>query len=192
MQAGADVIVAQGGEAGGNSGWVATSVLVPQVADIAGERPVVAAGGIADGRGLVAALALGAHGVSMGTRFLASSEMSIAAAWKQRIVAADAVDAVKVVNSDRIMPPFNRPGGPAQPRALRTPLIDRLREDPASIDPAQAGAELRAALLAGHGEEHLPFTGQSAGLVHEVLPAADIIRQVLAEAEATITALAAR
>ena len=192
VQAGADVIVAQGSEAGGNGGWVAMSVLVPQVADIAGEVPVVAAGGIADGRGLVAALALGAQGVSMGTRFLASSEMSIAAAWKQRILAADAVDAVKVINSDRIMPPFNRPGGPAQPRALRTPLIDRLRDDPTAIDPAQAGAEFRAALLDGHGEEYLPFTGQSAGLVHEVLPAAEIIRQVLADAQATIAALAQR
>jgi enoyl-[acyl-carrier protein] reductase II len=192
VRAGADVIVAQGGEAGGNGGWVAMSVLVPQVVDLAGDVPVVAAGGIADGRGLVAALALGAQGVSMGTRFLASSEMSIAAAWKQRIVEADAVDAVKVVNSDRVMPPFNRPGGPAEPRALRTPLIDRLRDEPASIDPAKFGAEFRAALLAGHGEEQLPFTGQSAALVHEVLPAGEIIRQVMDDAHATIAALADR
>ena len=75
LDTGADVIVAQGGEAGGHSGWVSTMVLVPQVVDVAGDVPVVAAGGIADGRGLAAALALGAQGVSMGTRFLASHEM---------------------------------------------------------------------------------------------------------------------
>ncbi len=191
VAAGADVIVAQGGEAGGNGGWVSTMVLVPQVVDVAGDRPVVAAGGIADGRGLAAALALGAQGVSMGTRFLASTEMRIAGAWKDRIVAADALDAVKVDNSERIMPPFNRPGGPAQPRALRTSLTERLRADPESIDAGRVAADLRAALLRGMGEDHLPFTGQSAGLVHDVLPAADIVRRVAADAEATIASLRA-
>jgi enoyl-[acyl-carrier protein] reductase II len=117
--AGADVIVAQGSEAGGNSGWVSTMVLVPQVVDVAGAMPVVAARGIADGRGLAAALALGPQGVSLGTRFLASTEVAVAEEWKQRIVAADALDAVKVEHSDRVLPPFNRPGGPAQPRRRR-------------------------------------------------------------------------
>jgi enoyl-[acyl-carrier protein] reductase II len=181
-----DVIVAQGGEAGGNGGWVATMVLVPQVVDLAGDVPVVAAGGIADGRGLAAALALGAQGVSMGTRFLASTELPIAAEWKQRVLDADALDAVKVTGSERVMPPFNRPGGPAEPRALRTPLIDRLREAPDSVDPAEVGAEFRAALLEGRGHEYLPFTGQSAALVHEILPAAEIVRRIVAEAEAVL------
>ena len=189
LAAGVDVIVAQGGEAGGNGGWVATMVLVPQVVDLAGDVPVVAAGGIADGRGLAAALALGAQGVSMGTRFLASTELAIAAEWKQRVLDADALDAVKVAGSERVMPPFNRPGGPAEPRALRTPLIDRLREDPESVDPAEVGAELRAALVEGRGHEYLPFAGQSAALVHEILPAAEIVRRVVAEAEATLQRL---
>jgi nitronate monooxygenase/enoyl-[acyl-carrier protein] reductase II len=183
VAAGADAIVAQGGEAGGNGGWVSTMVLVPQVVDIAGDVPVIAAGGIADGRGLAAALALGAQGVSMGTRFLATTEMRIAGEWKQRIVDADALDAVKVTNSERVMPPFNRPGGPAEPRALGTPLIAQLREHPEWIDPAAMGARLRASLLAGGGHEYLPFTGQSAGLVHDVLPAGEIVRRVVAEAE---------
>ena len=88
IDAGADVLVAQGTEAGGNAGWVTTMVLVPAVVDVAGEAPVVAAGGIADGRGVAAALALGAQGVSLGTRFLATTEMTIDTAWKDRIVAA--------------------------------------------------------------------------------------------------------
>jgi enoyl-[acyl-carrier protein] reductase II len=187
VEAGADVIVAQGGEAGGNSGWVSTMVLVPQVVDIAGDVPVIAAGGIADGRGLAAALALGAQGASLGTRFLAATEMPVADEWKRRIVAADALDAVKVVNSARVMPPFNRPGGPAEPRALTTPLIEQLREHPEWIDPSVMGLRLREALLAGRGDEYLPFTGQSAGLISDVLPAAEIVARVVAEAEEALS-----
>ena len=191
VTAGADVIVAQGGEAGGNGGWVSTMVLVPQVVDIAGDIPVIAAGGIADGRGLAAALALGAQGVNLGTRFLATTEMNVADTWKQRIVAADALDAVKVANSARVMPPFNRPGGPAEPRALSTPLIEQLRRNPEWIDPAVMGARLRASLLAGGGHEYLPFTGQSAGLISDVRPAAEIVERIVAEAEATLAGLGA-
>ena len=190
VQAGADVIVAQGGEAGGNSGWVSTMVLVPQVVDVAGEIPVVAAGGIADGRGLAAALALGAQGVSMGTRFLASTEMAVAEAWKRRIVEAEALDAVKVPNSERVLPPYSRPGAEAEPRALRTPLIEQLRAHPEWLDPAVMGPRLRAAVLEGRGDQYLPFAGQSVGLIDDVLPAAEIVRRVVAEAEAVIAGAA--
>jgi enoyl-[acyl-carrier protein] reductase II len=186
LDAGADVIVAQGGEAGGNGGWVATMVVVPQVVDLAGDTPVVAAGGIADGRGLAAALALGAQGVNMGTRFLATKEMAVADEWKERIVEADALDAVKVVNSERVMPPFNRPGGPAEPRSLRTELVDRLRDDPDSVDPATLGPKLVEALLAGRGHEYLPFAGQSAGLVHDIPSAREVIERTVSEAEAAL------
>jgi len=182
--AGADVIIAQGGEAGGHCGSVSTMVLVPQVVDVAGDIPVVAAGGIADGRGLAAALALGAQGVSMGTRFLASAELGIADEWKRRIVEADALDAVKVVNSERVLPPYSRPGSTVEPRALSTPLIEQLREHPDSVDPSATGPRLREAVLAGRGDEYLPFAGQSAGLIDEVLPAGEIVRRVVAEAEA--------
>jgi enoyl-[acyl-carrier protein] reductase II len=188
VAAGADVIVAQGGEAGGHSGTVATMVLVPQVVDVAGDIPVVAAGGIADGRGLAAALALGAQGVCMGTRFLAAEEMRIDAAWKRRILEADAADAVHVRNSERVLPPYNRPGARVEPRALRTPLIDQLRDHPEWIDPAQLGPRIRDAVLAGRGDEYLPFTGQSVGLIHEVLPAAEIVRRTVAEAETALGA----
>jgi enoyl-[acyl-carrier protein] reductase II len=190
VAAGADVIVAQGAEAGGHCGSVAAMVLVPQVVDVAGETPVVAAGGIADGRGLAAALALGAQGVSMGTRFLASTELGIAEAWKHRIVEADAADAVKVPNSERVLPPYNRPGARVEPRALHTPMIDTLRDHPEWLDPRTAGPRLRDAVLEGGGHQYLPFAGQSAGLVDEVLPAGEIVRRVLAEAEAALTAAA--
>jgi enoyl-[acyl-carrier protein] reductase II len=184
----ADVIIAQGGEAGGNSGWVSTMVLVPQVLDVAGDIPVVAAGGIADGRGLAAALVLGAQGVSIGTRLLASHEMAIAQEWKQRIVDADAVDAIKMVNSERVMPPYSRPGERAEPRTLATRLVEQLRAEPERVDPAQVGPRILAALRSGRAHEYVPFTGQSAGLVHDVRPAAEIVAEVVSDAEAALAA----
>ena len=187
LECGADVLVAQGWEAGGNSGWVATMVLVPQVVDAAGDVPVLAAGGIADGRGLAAALALGAQGAVLGTRFLASAEMTVDPAWKERIVAADATDSVKVAATARIMPPVTLelpPGAPPVPRALRTPLIDQLERDPESVDPAELGPKLVAEIRANRGHDLLPFTGQSAALVHDVAPAAEIVRRLMAEARA--------
>jgi nitronate monooxygenase/enoyl-[acyl-carrier protein] reductase II len=187
VAAGADVIVAQGGEAGGHSGSVATIVLVPQVVDLAGDVPVVAAGGIADGRGLAAALMLGAQGVSMGTRFLASTEIPVSDDWKRRIVAADALDAVKVPRSERVLPPYNRPGARVEPRALHTPLIAQLQTHPEWIDPATMGPRIKDAVIAGRGDEYLPFTGQSAGLIDDVLPAGEIVERTVAEAEAVLS-----
>ena len=151
LAAGADVLIAQGGEAGGNGGWVSSMVLVPQVVDVAGDTPVVAAGGIADGRGVAAAFALGAAGVSLGTRFLASTEMSISQEWKQRIVDADALDAVKVAHSELVLPPANLPAWPAQPRALRMLLTDQLEQDPDAVDPADLKERLVGALQEDRG-----------------------------------------
>ena len=181
IDAGADVLVAQGTEAGGNAGWVSTMVLVPAVVDVAGDVPVVAAGGIADGRGIAAAFALGAQGVSLGTRFLAIDEMTIDAAWKDRIVAAGALDAVKVPHSERVMPPFTLPQTrvPFAPRALRTELIDQLEADPDSVDPAELGPQLLAAVRAGGGHDLLPFAGQSAALVHDIVPAAELVARLV-------------
>jgi hypothetical protein len=147
-------------------------VLVPQVVDAAGDVPVLAAGGIADGRGIAAALALGAQGVVLGTRFLAGAEMGIDQSWKDRIVTADATDAVKVPNGERVLPPFTfelPQGKPPAPRALQTPLTDRLESDPGSVDPATVVPSLVAAIRAGGGHDQLPFTGQSAALVDDVL-----------------------
>lgn len=191
VDAGADVLVAQGGEAGGHCGEVGTTVLVRQVVRIAPDRPVLAAGGVADGWGLAAMLVLGAAGVNMGTRFLASSEMAVSAAWKERIVRADATDAVKVHHTDRIMPPYTRPGPSTAPRALRTELVDRLNDDPAGVDPATTIPAFIGAVRNGAGDEYLPFSGQSAGLVEEVLPAATIVARTVGEAESALAAAAA-
>jgi enoyl-[acyl-carrier protein] reductase II len=188
LEAGSDALVAQGTEAGGNSGWISTMVLVPAVVDVAGEVPVVAAGGIGDGRGIAAALVLGAQGASLGTRFLATTEMRIREAWKRRIVDADAIDAVKVAHSERVLPPFTIPqvGPPYAPRALRTPLIEQLESEPEAVDPSVAGPAAVAAIRAGGGEEFLPFAGQSVELIHEVLPARELVRRLLAQAEAAL------
>jgi len=188
LDAGVDVLIAQGGEAGGNSGWVATLVLVPAVVDMAGTTPVVAAGGIADGRGVAAALALGAQGACLGTRFLATTEMTIDPAWKRRILAAQAEDAVKVENSARVMPPFTIPqtGRPYAPRSLRTPLTEQLEHDPESIDPTVVGPQLLEAVRHGAGHDLLPFAGQSVALIHDLLPAAELVARLVTETEAAL------
>jgi len=193
VAAGADVLIAQGHEAGGNGGWIATMVLVPSVVDVAGDVPVVAAGGIADGRGVAAALALGAQGAVLGTRFLATTEMAIDQSWKERIVAAAATDTVKLSHSELVMPPFTMPqhGIPNAPRTLRTPLVDRLEADPGSVDPSVVVPQLVASLRAGGGHDLLPFTGQSAALVHDIVPAAQLIDRLTVETIAALRAIGA-
>jgi len=187
---GADVIIAQGGEAGGNGGSIATMVMVPAVVDLAGPVPVAAAGGIADGRGLAAALALGAQGVNLGTRFLATTEMSVGDGWKKAIVASDGLDAVKVEFADKALPPLSPGGVPAVPRALRTPFIDRWNADPVGAGTAAESlrAEVLDAVRAGRLADLLPFTGQSAALVHDILPAAELVRRIVAEASEALAA----
>ena len=188
VRRGVDVIIAQGGEAGGNGGFVSSMVMVPAVVDLAGEIPVVASGGIADGRGLAAALALGAQGVNLGTRFLATTEMRIPPEWQQAIVGADPLDAVKVDFADAVLPPLSPGGFPAVPRVLRTPFVDRWNADLAGARQAtdELRAEVRGAAADGRLHELLPFTGQSAALVHDIAPAAVIIDRILAEATAAL------
>ena len=101
------MIIAQGAEAGGFGGTVSTLSLVPKVIDAVSPIPVVAAGGIADGRGLAAALVLGAQGVNIGTRFLAPAEAEIDDEWKRRILAAKSGGAVKVEFADHVFPAPN-------------------------------------------------------------------------------------
>jgi enoyl-[acyl-carrier protein] reductase II len=102
---GVDVFIAQGSEAGGFGGTVGVLALLPQVVDAVAPLPVLVAGGVADGRGLAAALLLGAQGANIGTRFLASTEAGIPQSWKQDIVEAESEDAVKVDFADAVFPP---------------------------------------------------------------------------------------
>lgn len=180
-----DVIIAQGGEAGGFGGMVAALALVPQVIDAVQPIPVVAAGGIADGRGLAAALVLGAQGVNIGTRFLTSVEAPISAGWKQAILAAESEHAVKVeVWNDIILLPGGGGYGTV-PRALRTPFIEewQQRRNDAKREAERLQGEVITAVQQGRLHEMVPFAGQTAGLIHEILPAGEIVRGIVAEAE---------
>lgn len=184
---GADVIIAQGTEAGGFGGGVAALPLVPQVVDSVAPIPVLAAGGIADGRGLAAALVLGAQGANVGTRFLASTEASINQEWKQALIDAQSEDAVRVEVINDMMPP--PPGSfDTAPRALRTRFIDewQQRRDDARREPEKPRDQIMTAVQQGKMYDYVPFSGQSAGLVHDILPAGDIVHRLVAEAEAAL------
>jgi nitronate monooxygenase/enoyl-[acyl-carrier protein] reductase II len=181
---GVDGIIAQGGEAGGYGGTIATFTLLPQVVDAVRPLPVVAAGGIADGRGVAAAMVLGAAGVNVGTRFLASVEAPIPLGWKHRIVEAEAQDAVKVEVWNDISPVPGSRGYGTVIRALRTPFIDtwQHRRDDARREADRLRGEVLAALQQGRIHELLPFAGESAGLVHDIIPAGEIVQRLVAEA----------
>ncbi len=181
---GADVLIAQGSEAGGFGGPVAGLTLVPQVVDAISPRPVLAAGGIADGRGIAATLVLGAQGVNIGTRFLASEEAPIPAVWKQRILAAASEDAIRVEFMNDLFPPPPTAYTTA-PRALRTAFIERWQGDREELrrQAASLRQELLQAIRDGRSHEFVPFTGQTAGAIHEILPAAEIVRRLMVEAE---------
>jgi nitronate monooxygenase/enoyl-[acyl-carrier protein] reductase II len=189
-ETGVDVISAQGMESGGFSGAVSTLTLVPQVVDAVRPIPVVASGGIADGGGRAAALVLGAHGVNFGTRFLASEECAIADEWKQAILRAESEHAVKVDFADHVMPPTTAGGYVTVPRSLRTPFVDEWNARPADAERQAEGLrqELGAAMREGRAHQLVPLTGQTAGLIGEVLPAAEIVRRMVLEAEDALRA----
>lgn len=182
-EAGVDLIVAQGGEAGGHGGTVGLFAILPAIVDAVRDVPVVAAGGIADGRGLAAALMLGADGVWMGTRFAASREWG-GHAWEQEaILRATADDTVRTTVYDRIYgSPF--PSGIAD-RMLRNEFIEnwRGREDEAQRQIVQLRDELDEASRAGDVRRAGISAGVSSGLITSLKPAGDIIRDVGAEAE---------
>lgn len=194
VAAGADLIVAQGWEAGGHVwGEVATLPLVPTVVDAVDPVPVLAAGGIGDGRGVAAALALGAAGVWMGTRFLLAAESAAHEHYRRRL--RDAVE------TDTVHTDLFDVGWPNAPlRALRNTTYDRWREagrPPSGTRPGEGEAiarnELGEAVLrygsdaplvgaAGDVEAMVLYAGQGVGLVERVQPAAEIVRELAAEA----------
>ena len=163
---------------------VGTMALVPQVVDAVGAIPVLAAGGIGDGRGLAAALALGAQGVNLGTRFVASREASADDKWKQALLAAESEDAVRFEEWRTIFPPA--PGAyPATPRVLRSAFVEEWRGRPEAVkaESSKLHDELMSLVREHRLDKLLPFAGQTAGMVHDVLPADTIVRTIVAGAE---------
>jgi nitronate monooxygenase/enoyl-[acyl-carrier protein] reductase II len=182
---GADVIIAQGNEAGGFGGGPGTIVLVPQVVDAVHPLPVVAAGGIGDGRGLAAALALGAYGVNVGTRFLASEEAEVDEAWKRAIIAARSEDTVRASFVGTLMPPASPGGFEVAPRVLRNEFIDEWlgRDDEVLRERERLTAEVMTAIKEKRPHELIPITGEIAGMATEILPAAEIVTRMVRDAE---------
>jgi nitronate monooxygenase/enoyl-[acyl-carrier protein] reductase II len=182
---GADIIIAQGSESGGYVGDVAAMALIPQVVDAVHPLPVIAAGGIADGRGLAAALVLGAQAVNVGTRFLASREAQISPVWKQMIVDAEAEQVVRAEVINDITPMPGSYGYGTAVRVIRNQFIDSWseRRDEAKRESERLRVEMRAALLAQRNHETLAAAGQSAGLIHEILSVDEIVRRMVDEAE---------
>ena len=216
---GADAVIAAGGEAGGHTGAVPTSLLIPQIVD-AVDIPVVAAGGYFDGRGLVAALAYGAAGIAMGTRFLLTSDSPVPDAVKRVYLASDLTGTVVTTQVDGV-----------PHRVLRTPLVERLEQAgrlargvrsarnaaafrgisglswPEMVRQGRAmrrGTELtwgqvlmaantpmllRAAMVDGRPDLGLMSAGQVAGLIDDLPSCADLITRIMSEAEKCLARL---
>ncbi len=187
VEAGCDIVVAQGTEAGGHTGQVATFPLVPQVVDAVGDRvPVVAAGGIFDGRGLAAALSLGADGVWVGTRFIATPEARGVTGYKEALVAGrEDGTTVSRAYSGKTM------------RVLRNSYTAHYDAHPEELQrfPEQMGAAFRAGALHLGGDDTTDGVdpdrecypaGQGVGGITAVEPAADVVRRLVAEAEAAL------
>jgi enoyl-[acyl-carrier protein] reductase II len=191
---GVDVIIAQGSEAGGQgmAAGVGALALVPEVAEAVAPIPVLAAGGVADGRGLAAALTLGAAGANVGTRFLASEEAAAAEEWKRRIVEIDSEQAVHFEEWSAMLPP-SESGYDVVPRVIRTEFVAEWqgRAGEAREHAERLRGEIMASVGRGRPDELTPFAGQSAGLIHDVLPAAEIVRRMVAGAEEALGRAAA-
>jgi nitronate monooxygenase len=180
---GADVLVAQGTEAGGHGATRATFPLVPAVVDVAGGRPVLAAGGIGDGRGLAAALMLGAAGVVCGTAFYASAEAVTHPNAKKAVVAASGDNTERGTSVDVV----RGIDWPAEwnIRTLRNSFTDRWSRDPAGLkaNVEQQRELFLAARDAGNTDVAPAIVGEGVDLVQKVLPAGEIVRTMVAEAE---------
>jgi enoyl-[acyl-carrier protein] reductase II len=189
VASGCDFVVAQGTEAGGHTGQVATMALVPQVVDAVGEHvPVVAAGGLFDGRGLAASLALGADGVWVGTRFIATHEARAVDGYKETLLATPEDGTV-----------VSRAYTGKTCRVVRNDWTQHYDEHPDELQPFPQQAIYSAQQGANHlgypdGTEvdvHREFypCGQGVGAIHELEPAAAVLSRMVAEAEAVIDRL---
>ncbi len=180
---GADVLVAQGTEAGGHGASRGLISLVPEVIDAIGTTvPVVAAGGIADGRGLAAALMLGASGVLLGTRFYATREAAAAAAAKERICAATGDDTLRSIVFD--ISRRNVWPAPYTGRCLRNAHAERWfgREVELMRQLDEESARYLAARKEGDFDVAAVIAGESSGLVHDIAPVREIVDRMVREA----------
>jgi nitronate monooxygenase len=198
VDAGVDVIVAQGWEAGGRVwGEVTTLALVPAVVDAVRPVPVLAAGGVADGRGLAAVLALGAQAAWVGTRFLLAHEASVHPAWRRHIRDASETGTLHSTLFDRGWPnapartlrnstvrAWERAGRPAAP--TRPGEDDVVARAPDGRRLYRYGADAAAAGVTGDVEALALYAGQGAGIVHDVLPAAAIVEELTSGAAASL------
>jgi nitronate monooxygenase/enoyl-[acyl-carrier protein] reductase II len=164
-------------------------VLVPQVVDAVSPIPVVAAGGIFDGRGIAAALMLGAAGVNLGTRFLASKESPISKEWRQAIIAAESEDTMKAEVLNDISPLPGTAGFNTVLRSLHTPFLDEwsTKREEARRERDRLRSHIVSTHQAGRQHDTLLTVGQTAGGIKEVLPVAEIMRRLIAEAEAALS-----
>ena len=181
-QAGADAIVAEGTESGGHIGETTTMVLVPQVVDSV-QIPVVAAGGIGDGRGLAAVLALGAQGAQMGTRFVCSQECIAHPRYKQKIL--EAHDRSTVVTRQTMGRPLRTLPNSLTDQVLELEKAGISKEDLELFDRGR----MYLGLIEGDIEDGSLLAGQIAGLIKEIKPVRVIIEEIVAEAEIVITSL---
>jgi enoyl-[acyl-carrier protein] reductase II len=190
VEAGCDLVVAQGTEAGGHTGQVATLPLVPQIVDAVGDRvPVVAAGGIVDGRGLAAALALGADGVWIGTRFIATPEARAVTGYKETLL--DLGEDGTVVS---------RAYTGKTCRVVRNDYTQYFEEHPGELEPfpAQIWRAARDGVFHLGGDDRTDGVdprreffpaGQGAGAIDELVPAADLVARIVDEAQAALDRL---
>ena len=181
-EAGVDAVVAEGMESGGHIGEVTTMALVPQVVDTV-KIPVVAAGGFADGRGLAAALALGAQGIQMGTRFVASTECVANPKYKQKILEAD--DRATTVTGYSTGLPL---------RALKNSLTEQYHAlEQAGVSKEElelfAQGRMHLGLIEGDTEEGSLLAGQIAGMIKDIKPVRAIIEDTIAQVEKIIASL---
>jgi NAD(P)H-dependent flavin oxidoreductase YrpB (nitropropane dioxygenase family) len=184
-EAGADVLVAQGTEAGGHVVWMASLPLVPMMVKAVAPLPVLSAGGIADGRGLAAALALGADGVLLGTRLMATPEAPIHPNFKEAIVKSDGHDTVLTeipdLASQRVWPG-------AMSRAQRNKFIERWsgREWALRQNAKEIGKQVAAARAAGDVENASLSFGQDAGLIDSIKSVREVVEGLVSQAEEII------
>jgi NAD(P)H-dependent flavin oxidoreductase YrpB (nitropropane dioxygenase family) len=219
---GVDAMIAQGHEGGGHTGPIATSLLLPRVTALV-DQPVLGAGGFHDGRGLVAALAWGAAGVAMGTRFLLTRESTVPDHVKARYLAAGLTDTLvtraidgapqRVIRTDLIDRLDHRPGPAALARSVANALRLRRLTDTSLTDLVKEGVAMkrngeltwtqvamaanapmltRATMVEGRLDAGILPTGQVTGLIDELPTVTEVIDDIVAEAVATLEALAGR